>query len=194
LPSGLKWATGNIVSDGNGGYKIGNETDYGAYVSWGNIEPHFSRNGSKFDNSYDWGTSNSGPYASTAGKNVSSNISSSDSAHDAALALLGSPWHLPTADNFQELYDNTNREWTSINGVYGLKFKKKTDSSVYVFFPAAGYGNGTSLYDRGSYGYYWSSSWYSSAYGYDLRFNSSSVYPQYSDYLRCYGFSVRAVQ
>jgi len=196
LPSGKKWAIGNIVSDGNGGYKIGEETDYGAYVSWGNIVPHFSANGSTFDDSYDWGTSNSGPYASTPGASVGANIPTNDAQHDAALALLGSPWHLPTKDDFQELYDNTDNEWVADfngTGVAGRKFMKKTDHSVYVFFPAAGYGRGTSLYDRGTSGNYWSSSWYSAGSAYGLSFNSSSVTPQYYR-TRYSGLSVRAVQ
>ena len=196
LPSGKKWAVGNIVSDGNGGYKVGEETDFGAYFSWGNIVPHFSANGSTFDDSYDFGTSNSGPYASTPGASVGANIPTNDAQHDAALALLGSPWHLPTKEDFQELYDNTDNEWVADfngTGVAGRKFMKKTDHSVYVFFPAAGRGYGTSLRDRGSSGRYWSSSWYSADYAYLLYFNSSSVYPQYYNY-RFYGCSVRAVQ
>lgn len=192
LPSGLKWAQGNIVKNGNK-YEIGEETDYGAYFSWGNITPHFSANGSTFDDSYDFGTSTSGPYASTPGKNVSANIPSNDATHDAALALLGSPWHLPTKENFQELYNNTDREWTTINGVSGWKFMKKTDHSLYVFFPAAGYGYGTSLRGRGSGGRYWFSSWHSADYAYIMLFNSSSVNPNNRN-VRYYGFSVRAVQ
>ena len=196
LPSGKKWAIGNIVSDGNGGYKVGEETDFGAYFSWGNIVPHFSANGSTFDDSYDFGTSNSGPYASTPGASVGANIPTNDAQHDAALALLGSPWHLPTKEDFQELYDNTDNEWVADfngTGVAGRKFMKKTDHSVYVFFPAAGYGYGTSLDLRGSHGIYWSGSWYSADSAYYLNFVSSSVSPQ-NDYYRYLGFSVRAVQ
>jgi hypothetical protein len=37
------------------------------------------------------------------------------------------------------LWDNSTTEWTTINGVYGQKFTNKSDSSKYVFFPAAGY-------------------------------------------------------
>ena len=196
LPSGKKWAIGNIVSDGNGGYKVGEETDFGAYFSWGNIVPHFSANGSTFDDSYDFGTSNSGPYASTPGASVGANIPTNDAQHDAALALLGSPWHLPTKEDFQELYDNTDNEWVADfngTGVAGRKFMKKTDHSVYVFFPAAGYGRGTSLYYRGSGGYYWSGSWNSADYACYLYFYSSSVNPQNNN-RRCSGSSVRAVQ
>ena len=186
LPSGTKWATGNLVKDSQGNYSIGEETDWGTYVSQGNIVGHNNGEG------YDFGTSNSGPYASTPGKQVSANIASNDAQHDAALALLGSPWRLPTKEEFQELYDNTDREWTTINGINGWKFMKKTDHSVFVFFPAAGYGYGTSIDDVGSLGLYLSSSWNSDTYAYDMYFNSSSVIPQsHSD--RCYGFSVRAV-
>ena len=185
LPSGLLWRNRNVGAN--------SETDYGDYFSWGNITGHKSTNGSTFDDSYDFGTSNSGPYASTPGKSLTGNIASNDSAHDAALANLGSGWHMPTKENFQELYDNTDNEWTTINGVTGRKFMKKSDHSVYVFFPAAGYGNGASLDNRGTYGYYWSASWNSSDNAYYLLFGSSIVSPQ-SGYYRVIGISVRAVQ
>jgi uncharacterized protein (TIGR02145 family) len=100
---------------------------------------------------------------------------------------------MPTATEFQELYDNTDNEWTAINGVNGRKFMKKSDHSVYVFFPAAGGGSRTSLGSRGSYGLYWSSSLDSADYGYDLLFYSSDVTPPSYNY-RYVGCSVRAVQ
>jgi uncharacterized protein (TIGR02145 family) len=61
------------------------------------------------------------------------------------------------------------------------------------FFPAAGNYNGTSLNNRGSNGYYWSSSYNNSSNAYNLNFNSSNVNPQNNNN-RYYGFSVRAVQ
>lgn len=194
LPSGRLWAKGNIVTDGNGGYKVGEETDYGAYVSWGNIVPQFSSNGSTFDDGYNWGTGNEDePYASTPGASLSADILSNDSAHDAALALLGTPWHLPTKEDFKELYDYTDNEWTTINGMNGRKFMKKTDHSVYVFFPAGGNGHSTSLINRSSYGFYWSGSWYSADQAYYLLIKSSGVDPMSGNF-RYNGFSVRAVQ
>jgi len=198
LPSGLLWAKGNIVPDGNN-YKVGDETDYGAYVSWGNVTPHFSTNGSTFDDSYDFGSSNSGPYAQTPGASIQFTSQhknadfSASGGYDAARELLGGNWRMPTATEFQELYDNTDNEWATIDGVAGRKFMKKTDHSVYVFFPAAGNGRGSSLSSRGTYGDYWSSSLNSAGGGYNLNFYSSIVYPQLNSY-RCRGFSVRAVQ
>lgn len=186
LPSGLLWARGNIVKV-DGSYTIGEPTDYGCYFSWGNIDGHNAGEG------YDFGTANSGPYASTPGAQVSANIASNDASHDAALACLGAPWHMPTKEDFKELYDNTDREWTSIDGINGWKFMKKTDHSVYVFFPATGFGNGTSVDYVGARGRYWSSSWSSADYANNMFFDSSSVNPQNS-YYRYRGFSVRAVR
>ena len=187
LPSGLLWAKGNLIKDSNGNYAIGKETDWGTYVSWGNIDGHNEGEG------YDFSSTN---YDSTPGKQVAANIPSNDAAHDIALATLGTPWHLPTKEDFNELYDNTDSEWVADyngTGVSGRKFMKKTDHSVYVFFPASGYYNGTSLRSRGTYGDYWSSSFLSATNAYYLRFDSSSVSPQ-SNNGRRYGFTVRPVQ
>ena len=187
LPSGKKWAIGNLVKDSQGNYSIGEETDWGTYVSWGNIIGHNEGEGYNFDQTN---------YDSTPGKQVAANIPSNDAAHDIALATLGSPWHLPTKEDFQELYDNTDSEWVADyngTGVAGRKFMKKSDHSIYVFFPASGFYNGTSLYSRGALGFYWSSSFYSATNAYNLYFISSSVNPQNNDNRR-YGFTVRPVQ
>ena len=140
------------MKDSQGNYSIGEETDWGTYVSWGNIIGHNEGEG------YDFSDAN---YNSTPGKQVAANIPSNDAAHDIALATLGTPWHIPTKEDCQELYDNTDSEWVADyngTGVSGRKFMKKSDHSVYVFFPASGYFNGTSLSTRGTNGNYWSSS------------------------------------
>lgn len=182
LPSGILWAKGNIVKDAQGNYAVGNETDFGCYFSWGNIIGHND------DESYDFSENN---YNNTPGGQLSSSIASNDSAHDAALATLGGSYHMPTKVQFKELYDNTDNEWTTIDGVTGRKFMKKTDHSIYVFFPAAGYRYGTNKgYNEGDY---WSSTLYSGGYSNYLTFGSSSIDPQYYG-RRYYGYSVRAVQ
>lgn len=191
LPSGLKWANMNVGAE--------SEEEDGAYFSWGNIEPHFPTSASSFS-PYTWGGSNTGsPYKDTPGASIpftsqTKNADySADSGYDAARELFGGSWRMPTATEFKELYDNTDNEWTTINGVNGRKFMKKTDHSVYVFFPAAGYGSNTSLSSRGSVGNYWSSSLYSADNGYYLLSSSSYIVPQSRNY-RYYGCSVRAVQ
>ena len=187
LPSGTLWAKGNLVKDANGNYAIGNETDWGTYISWGNIIGHNEGEGYNFDQT---------TYDGTPGASVAADIPSNDAAHDIALAALGAPLHLPTKEQTKELYDNTDSEWVADyngTGVAGRKFMKKSDHSVYVFFPASGLYHGTSLSNRGSYGCYWSSSFYSASHAYYLSFSSSPVRPQDYDYRR-YGFTVRPVQ
>ena len=188
LPSGLLWAKGNLIKNGTTGeYSIGKETDWGTYISWGNIIGHNEGEGYNFDQT---------TYNGTPGASVSADIPSNDAAHDIALATLGSPWHLPTKADFQELYDNTDSEWVADyngTGVAGRKFMKKSDHSVFIFLPASGYYYGTSLNYRGTNGSYWTSSFNSTTNAYLLYFYSSNVGPQ-GYYSRRGGRSVRPVQ
>ena len=75
--------------------------------------------------------------------------------------------------------DATTETWDKINGL-GI-----------VFLPAAGDRFGTSVYDVGSLGFYWSSSYDNSDCAYVLYFDSGNVPNVYSD--RFNGFSVRLV-
>lgn len=152
LPSGLKWAKGNLKKSGNT-CVIGEETDYGDFWSWANVG---------LTNSTGWMSSAGGAmtlemYNNTAGKSQRANISGTDAVHDVACKYLGAPWRLPTEAEFEELTNNTYREWASINGIYGLKYKKKTDPSVYVFFPVSGCCDESGLSSHDDIGLYWSS-------------------------------------
>ena len=170
LPSGTLWADRNIGAK--------SPEDFGLYFSWGNIEGHAMGSGYDFDD-----------YNETKGHELDGDI---DIEHDAARFNMGEPWQMPTKEQFQELVDNCTREWCCENGHMGSRFTSKINGKS-VFFPAAGSGIGTSIHDVGSYGYYWSSSWYSATNAYNRYFNSSSVNPQSSN-SRYVGFSVRAVQ
>ncbi len=69
----------------------------------------------------------------------------------------------------------------------------KIEATGCVFLPAAGFRDGTSVEDVGSYGGYWSTAFNNSYYPYYLRFDLSSFYPSY--YCgRFYGQSVRLVR
>lgn len=188
LPSGALWARGNLCKDSSGNYYIGEETDWGTYVSWGNIDGH--------NEGESYGFGNTTTYNGSSGNSLKADITSFDAAHDIALARLGSPCHLPTKEQTQELYDNTDTEWvTDYNGsgVKGRKFMKKTDHSVFIFLPASGYRSNT-LNSRGTNGYYWTSSLYPSStyYACRLAINSSNVVPQ--DIIkRSFGMTVRPV-
>lgn len=107
-------------------------------------------------------------------------------------------WHLPTKEDFIELYKKCAHKWTVINGTPGMLFSSIHNGNS-IFMPAAGYcwfdedEHGTTLSDRGSDGLYWSSSFSSASSAYSLYFNSAVVNPQSSNDRR-YGFTVRAVQ
>ncbi|UPS45040.1 fimbrillin family protein [Prevotella sp. E15-22] len=71
----------------------------------------------------------------------------------------------------------------------------KMETAGAVFLPAAGYRDGTTVLNAGSFGFYWSSSPDASSVlnAYSVNFNSSYLNPQnYSR--RGYGFSVRLVR
>ena len=182
LPSGTLWATRNLGAE--------TPEDYGYYFSWGNVIGR-KPSGTTFD--YNWGTDNNGNYASTTGAALTGDIPTNMD-YDAVQRYMGGSCKMPTTTQFAELFNSsyTTNEWTTKNGVNGRLVTSKINGNS-VFFPAAGLGYGTSLYYAGSDGFYWSRSLYSSAYGYNLYFSSSGVGPQYN-YLRFYGFSVRAVQ
>lgn len=182
LPSGTLWATRNLGAE--------TPEDYGYYFSWGNVIGR-KPSGTTFD--YNWGEDNNGNYASTTGAALTGDIPTNMD-YDAVQRYMGGSCKMPTTTQFAELFNSsyTTNEWTTKNGVNGCLVTSKINGNS-VFFPAAGYGYGTSLNIAGSHGRYWSRSLYSSALGYILYFYSSNINPQSYDH-RFYGFSVRAVQ
>lgn len=171
LPSGLQWSNCNVGAE--------KPSDPGLYFSWGNIEGHAEGDGYDFSQEV---------YETTPAAAISANLSLSQ---DAARAVLGAPWRMPTADEFQELCDNCTYVWTTLNGVTGYLFTSNVNGNT-LFLPAAGVYDGTTLVNRGSNGVYWSSTFYSDADARVLSFSSSIVNPR-SNYPRRSGFSVRAV-
>ena len=95
-----------------------------------------------------------------------------------------------TTGNYTEDKTQFNVVGNFANGWY---FKKNSEDTTGVFFPASGYRSSASgvLRDVGSYGYCWCSSSGSQNGAYSLGFYSGSVSPQYGS-TRAYGFSVRA--
>lgn len=173
LPSGLLWGTKNIGAT--------SPTGYGWYFSWGNLDGHPEGSGYNFSQEV---------YNATDAASISQDL---DASQDAVRAIKGGTWRMPTQYDFAELFNSayTTNEWTTVNGVNGRKVTSKINGKT-LFFPAAGYYNGTSLSSRGSNGFYWSSSWISAADARGLYFNSSGVIPQNSLNRRC-GFSLRGV-
>jgi len=183
LPSGLKWATCNIGATTPEGY--------GDYFAWGETSPK---------SNYAWSTykhcngssSTLTKYNTNSSNGTVDNKTTLDLSDDAARANWGGEWRMPTIAEQQELINNCTWTWTSQNGVNGHKVTSKTNGNS-IFLPAAGFRTGTSVYDVGSYGDYWSSS-LSESYpngAHYLRFSSGGDW--YGNVDRYNGHTVRAV-
>ena len=188
LPSGLKWAKGNVGAE--------KETDYGDYFMWGST---ISNNDTPCDWEHAPFNNGSGTFNYTYFNSVKDTVCPNGilaKEYDTATQIMDSDWRMPTEAEFDELLNGTTNEWIKDyngTGVSGRKFTSKTDTSKYIFIPAAGYCHNGSVYNVDYYGYVWSSSlgisytadaWY-------LYFNSGSCYMSY--YSRCYGQTVRGV-
>ena len=196
-----------------------NEYDYGDYFAWGATEPYYTSytmSGTSVtalvwkDGKSDGYIETNAPfYSSGSGDNTiyTTYITEGDVLrleHDAARANMGGEWRMPTTEEMQALYDNTNWVWT-INykgtGIDGYVVTSTVTgyTSSSLFLPAVGYFHGTWFYDGGSRGYYWSSTltiYNSSTYGRYLNFgrsNSNIIFPQFNG-CRYDGFPVRAVR
>ena len=104
------------------------------------------------------------------------------------LILLPDSWATETPSSVRFTYDPGNYS----TNVYSLDEWAVMQSYGAVFLPAAGYRNGTGVYDVGSYGNYWSGSANYYYYAYCLDFYS--YYVGTGNYYRLSGQSVRLVQ
>lgn len=187
LPSGLLWAKCNLGAT--------KPEEYGDYYAWGETDTKEVY----FWETYKYCTAvDEEGWVKTLSKyNTISRYGSPDilttlqPSDDVATQKLGNGARMPTETEWNELLDNTTSEWTTENGVYGRKLTASNGKSL--FFPAAGFRDGSELHYAGKIGIYWSSSldandpdgaWY-------FTFNSGGQVVSL-DY-RLYGFSVRAV-
>ena len=113
---------------------------------------------------------------------------------------------MPTSANYNELFANIiyiNADGTEVdttkadkrvivNGVMGLYIESKINGAR-LFFSCSGGGSGRSWDVRGSFGYYWSSTFSSARLARSLSFYSGGVNPQFSNN-RYFGFALRPVQ
>ena len=189
LPSGLKWAKCNVGAT--------SETDYGDYFQWGSTEPNTADECNWADAPFNNGSDSYNKEYFTTHK--SEWLDSKDNLKpefDAARAIMGGDWRIPTEAEFDELLSGTTNEWIEDfngTGVHGRKFTSKTDTSKYIFIPAAGYCNSGSVVNVGHNGYVWSSSLNTSYPGYAWYLNFNLGYCSMSNGSRYRGRSVRGV-
>lgn len=167
LPSGLKWATCNVGAS--------SPEDYGDYFAWGETSPKAEYT---LENSVTYGEQMS---------DISGNAQ-----YDAATANWGGSWRMPTKEQMEELVEHCEWEWTQVNGVNGAKVIGPNGSCI--FLPAAGDRGGSSLYDAGTVGYYWSSTPLDNNNDYRAYYLRFSYGYEYVYYIRRYfGQSVRPI-
>lgn len=195
---GPYWATTNIGAE--------EPWEYGYYFWWGDTVGYKRENSTWVasdgsNSNFSFGSSNTPTYDKSIATLQSEGwIVTEDGInvlaleHDAAQVQWGGEWRMPTRQELSDLVDNCSWTWTTTNGVSGYVVSGKGDyASNSIFLPSAGYGGGTSLYNSGSGGYYWSSVPFSgSNRAHALGFDSSNHYLYYL--YRYDGQSVRPVQ
>ena len=177
LTSGTLWATKNIGAD--------TLYDYGHYFSWGEIKTKETYN--KSDYIYHFINDN-GEYQYEQLNDIAG------TKYDAATAIWGKEWRMPTYSEMEELY--TECKWEPMKTSHGTNGYLVTGpNGNYIFLPAAGYLDGEyGGQQSGNYiGHYWSSTppeWTGEAPA--LHFEKYyTLYPWYSEfYLGC---SIRPV-
>ena len=141
----VKWATMNV-----GATEI---SHHGGYFAWGEIERK---------DDYSWNAYKHGSSADDLTKySFTDNMTRLDPEDDAAAAIWGGTWRMPTGAEWEELCNKCNCawEWTSVENTPGYRVTSKragyTASSI--FLPAAGYFRGQAIEGAEKSAYYWSS-------------------------------------
>ena len=183
LPSGTKWATCNVGAFSPEGF--------GDYFAWGETEPK---------STYDWSTykwcdgsiRTMTKYCTQSKYGTVDNKTVLDPEDDVAHVKLGGNWRMPTDAEWKELMDNCVWTWTTQDDINGYKITSKSNGN-YIFLPASGYREGSSFFDVGTSGYYWSASLRKSSTksAWHVYFFPVDIYGYDGD--RSYGLSVRPV-
>jgi hypothetical protein len=166
----LYWATCNVGAD--------NPWDYGDYYAWGETATK---------ESYTWDNYVFGSSASFS-RYTGSDYATLLAEDDVSTVIWGGDWRIPTDAEWTALRNTTLYDWVWTNDYLGdgsnhagrivtRKTGTGTCSGNSIFLPAAGYRDDDTLYDAGSYGFYWSSSLYTgfSNFALDVGFDSGVV-------------------
>lgn len=182
LSSGTLWASWNLGAS--------SPEEYGAYFAWGETVPK--------DN-YNWSTYKFGNEYNLTKYNSIDGLAELELEDDAANAILGKDWRMPTHKEELELLNECSWESEELNGISGYKVTGPNGNSI--FLPRGGLYDGTDYDCDGttiSYvntcGWYWSSTLNSvgSAYAQGLCF-FPSLLTNVIDHERSDGHNIRPV-
>lgn len=189
MGKGVKWARWN--------YGVKKKTgEYGRYLAWGDLKEKGTYTQGSYDNNLNG--------VSSEDEVVFANNTLPDE-NDvvkqtwAKAEGVEHEWRMPTGGEIATLLNTCDYQWTTEDGVYGIKLTSRINKDNTLFFPAGGYKDGNSTKNEGTYGRYWSSS--SIAIGDDeklknfatmLGFDNPSA-PAVNDIWRYYGMLIRPV-
>ncbi len=178
----VQWATCNVGAT--------KPQEYGNYYAWGETERRDNYGWDYYK--YGFNRNSLTKYPAAPNFKVDTVLTTLEAMDDAATANWGSEWRMPTAEEWQELFDNCTRDWKEVDNIKGYELKSKINGNT-IFLPAAGYRSADSGYSA-NYGYYWSSSLCeATTYGaYSVYFNADFV--NLNVYFRVYGYSIRPVK
>lgn len=160
MGTSVKWADCNIGAS--------SPHDHGHLFAWGETE---TKDIYDTDNSLTYGKS----IGSIAGQ----------PAYDAARAIWGGEWRMPTREECQELIDSCAWHWD------GAGYEVTARNGNVLYLPAAGWFNITSIQDAGDLGRYWTASPANDQEAYSLWINLHRKWLEPFD--RDTGFSIRPV-
>ena len=161
LPSGLKWAKCNLGAS--------KPSEPGDYYAWGETVPKKKYTWA----TYKWMQSGQSElkyitkytiadgvtdaiWYDSSGNFIGDNKTVLDAADDAATAKLGSPWRMPTEDEFKELRENCTVIRTTQGGVEGYQVDGPNGNAI--FLPNAGFCAPSGPSAVGKQCIYWSNS------------------------------------
>lgn len=183
----VKWASFNLGAD--------NPEDVGYYIAWGETESKTIYDnytykfitGTNFNLVY--------KYCDNSAWGIPDYKMILETEDDAATAIWGSGWRIPSRAEMDELIKKCTWTWTEINGMSGYIVASKVEgyNGNYIFLPAAGCCYEENQSGVKMFGHYWTSSISEASYtaAWELYFNHNK--PEYLSGSRYNGYSIRPV-
>lgn len=199
LPSGTLWATKNVGAN--------SVHDDGLYYSWGEEIGYYHENGCCSKNfrykTYELRVSNEDNLSEQdfcdcnqmKGYNTSNGECIMKCSDNAVCMLYDDECYIPTPEQFDELFQNTERTNLYINNVHCVKLTSKHDKDAYIIFPFSGFVRGYKKYGFGELVSLWtdrvSNSYIPTSYHAIINGNGAIVLPYMKSY---HGLNIRTVK
>ena len=152
LPSRALWATMNVGAS--------SASDVGYYLAWGSLWT---------SNVYTWNTYRFGTEDNLTKYSIEDGLWELQPEDDAAQYYWGGDWHVPSWNQWEELFDYTDHKSMYdqpdvLNGVNGIIFTNQSDSSKSIFIPFGGYKDNNTIPYPGELNY-WSNEGFDNSAG-----------------------------